>query len=57
MTQNVPQFIDFKKCFSGSWIPGSQFFAGLATITTMTKTPTKIKRGKKIYSMEFPFYI
>ena len=29
MTQNFPQFIDFKKCSSGSRIPGSQFFAGL----------------------------
>ena len=29
MYLNVPQFIDFYKCSSGSRIPGSQFFAGL----------------------------
>ena len=29
MTQNIPQFIDFKKCSSGSRIPESHFFAGL----------------------------
>ena len=57
MTKNVPQFIDFKKCSSGSRIQGSQFFAGLDTAKVKFKLLKVYEVNIKSPDMFFFAYI
>ena len=49
IASNVPQFVDFEKCSSGSRIPGSQFFAPLCVELSKLFQTQSVTKGKVKY--------